>query len=406
MPIDDLWHLTRPPADATPCGEHGKLIASGRHGRGKRYRVRYTDPDGAVRQKLFDKKSDAELVDVNTRADITRGNYIDPDAGRRTFRDFAEEWRRSQVHADTTQLQIETLFRVHVYPHPQIGGRPLAAIRKTAVQGFIRSLQDDLAPRSVLVVYRHMASVFLAAVADRLIPTTPCVGITLPEIEPKRVEPLPTETVDGIRNATAAQFRVLVDEGSMAGLRQGEAFGLEVGHIDFLRRTIRVCQQLKCIPGERPFLAPPKTRKSYRTIPVAQLLLDRLAAHLAEFPAREIEVVDKTGKQPVTRKARLVVLDDGDPLRRATYGRAIWRPALRRASVEGGPTFHDLRHFYASALIAHGASATQVQARLGHATTQETWNTYAHLWPDDDDKTRAAIEAAFAPKAARLRAVP
>lgn len=395
MPVDDLYYKT----------VDGKRVPSTRHGRGKRYRVRYTDPTGAVRQRLFDKKTDAERFDVTTRSDITRGNYIDPDAGRVTFRDYAEQWRTSQVHADTTQLQIETLFRLHVYDI--IGDRPIGQIRKTAVQALVKGWQGR-APRSVLVTYRHIASVFLAAVADRVIPATPCVGIGLPDIEPKRVSPMPVETVDAITQHTAGRYRVLVDIGAMAGLRQGEAFGLEVGHIDFLRRTIRVQQQVKVVPGEPPFLAPPKTKTSYRTIPVAQMLLDRLAAHLAAHPPVEITIVDKTGKQPVTRKARLVVLDEeNSPLRRATYGRAIWRPALRRAGVESGPTYHDLRHFYASALIAHGASATQVQARLGHASTQETWNTYSHLWPTDDDKTRDAIEAAFAPqKPARLRAVP
>jgi len=34
-----------------------------------------------------------------------------------------------------------------------------------------------------------------------------------------------------------------------------------------------------------------------------------------------------------------------------------------------------------------------VQARLGHASAVETLNTYAHLWPDSDDRTREAIES-------------
>ena len=66
------------------------------------------------------------------------------------------------------------------------------------------------------------------------------------------------------------------------------------------------------------------------------------------------------------------------------------------AALAGESTFHDLRHFFASALIAHGASVTQVQARLGHATAQETLNTYSHLWPNEDDRTRAIIESIFA----------
>jgi integrase len=59
-------------------------------------------------------------------------------------------------------------------------------------------------------------------------------------------------------------------------------------------------------------------------------------------------------------------------------------------------TFHDLRYYYASLLIRHGESVKVVQARLGHASAGEAINTYAHLWPDSDDRTRDAVAAALA----------
>ena len=65
--------------------------------------------------------------------------------------------------------------------------------------------------------------------------------------------------------------------------------------------------------------------------------------------------------------------------------RAVW---ARR-----GTGFHELRHFYASLLIRHGESVKTVQRRLGHATAAETLDTYAHLWPDSDDRTREAIDS-------------
>jgi integrase len=51
-----------------------------------------------------------------------------------------------------------------------------------------------------------------------------------------------------------------------------------------------------------------------------------------------------------------------------------------------------LRHYYASLLIRHGESVKVVQARLGHASASETLDTYSHLWPDSEDRTRAAID--------------
>jgi integrase len=60
---------------------------------------------------------------------------------------------------------------------------------------------------------------------------------------------------------------------------------------------------------------------------------------------------------------------------------------------------HDFRHFYASLLIVGGESVKVVQARLGHASARETLETYAHLWPDTEDRTRQAVDAILGPKA-------
>jgi hypothetical protein len=56
----------------------------------------------------------------------------------------------------------------------------------------------------------------------------------------------------------------------------------------------------------------------------------------------------------------------------------------------------DLRHFYASTLIAANLNPKVIQARLGHATITETMDTYGHLFPDAEDFGRGAIDAIFA----------
>ncbi len=57
--------------------------------------------------------------------------------------------------------------------------------------------------------------------------------------------------------------------------------------------------------------------------------------------------------------------------------------------------FHDLRHYYASLLIGAGENVKTVQSRLGQASLVETLDTYSHLWPDSENTTRTAVEAAF-----------
>jgi integrase len=57
--------------------------------------------------------------------------------------------------------------------------------------------------------------------------------------------------------------------------------------------------------------------------------------------------------------------------------------------------YHDLRHYFASLLIASGADVKTMQARLRHASAKTTLDTYGHLWPDRDESTRAAVERVF-----------
>jgi len=70
-----------------------------------------------------------------------------------------------------------------------------------------------------------------------------------------------------------------------------------------------------------------------------------------------------------------------------------------RVEIEGLPAgfrFHDLRHYFASLLIASGLDVKTVQARVRHASAKTTLDTYGHLWPDRDESSRAAVAAVYA----------
>jgi integrase len=85
--------------------------------------------------------------------------------------------------------------------------------------------------------------------------------------------------------------------------------------------------------------------------------------------------------------------EDGDPLHQDSVG---WRWRKTRASSGLRYRIHDLRHFYASGLIHAGCDVVTVQRALGHASASLTLNTYAHLWPKAEDRTRRAAAELFA----------
>jgi integrase len=278
----------------------------------------------------------------------------------------------------------------------------LGSIRPSEIQSWVRGLERDLAPSTIGVVYSFLAGIFRAAVRDRLIVTSPCVGIRLPKPEPKRIEPLATEKVEALIEEMPARHRALIVLAAGTGLRQGEAFAVEVGAIDFLRRTLRVDQQLVLLPGGGPYVAAPKTPASYRTVPLPKVVVDALAAHLAAFPAARVEILDATHKpDPKRRLAALVFASaTGRPLRRTRFS-DVWRAAAGAAGIGDGVTLHELRHYYASLLIRHGESVKVVQKRLGHKSAVETLDTYSHLWPDSEDRTREAVDEVLGQVASR-----
>lgn len=66
-----------------------------------------------------------------------------------------------------------------------------------------------------------------------------------------------------------------------------------------------------------------------------------------------------------------------------------WRQIRVRIGMDEF-TLHDLRHFYARGLIAAGCDVVTVQRAIGHASATITLNTYSHLWPAAEDRTRSA----------------
>ena len=226
-------------------------------------------------------------------------------------------------------------------------------------------------------MYRIVASVFRAAVLDRVVAVSPCVSIRLPKVDRPKIQPLEVEQVAAVADAVPVRYRALVLLAAGSGLRVSEACGLTVDRVDFLRRTITVDRQLAGrTESGSPVFSPPKTPASNRVVPVGKVVIDALAAHIAEH-----------GASP----DGLVFTNPSDQAIVRTYFANVYALAAARAGVVGG--FHQLRHHFASTLIGAGCSIMAVQEALGHANASETLDTYSHLWPSDQDRIRDAVDA-------------
>lgn len=344
------------------------------------YVVRWRDEAGKQRKKGFARKVDADRFRAEVEHSLNTGSYIDPRAGRQTVRDYAEAWRFAQPHRANTAMRVKSQLERHIYP--TLGTRPIAAVRPTEVQALVSALSSTLAPGSVRTLFATLSAVFGAAVRDRLIAHDPTQRIALPAVSRERVVPLTVDQVQALIDGLPPRYRALGVVAVGAGLRQGEVFGLQVRDVDFLRRVIRVERQV-----QPTGVGPLKNRAAYRAIPVGSVVIEALAAHLAAYPAGQSDFIFRT--------------TSGEPLHRGTF-KQPWSDARRAAGLPA-VGMHECRHFFASALIRAGLSVKVVSERLGHSNAAMTLNVYSHLWPDDEDRTRQAIDGVFAARVPTVR---
>ena len=182
-----------------------------------------------------------------------------------------------------------------------------------------------------------------------------------------------------LAEAMPRRNRAMVMTQAGLGLRIGELLSLRVQDVDFMRRSVRIEWQLA--PGQKVRSAP-KTRRSTRTVPLPRVVAEALSVHLEEFtPGAD-------GTLFTTRFGR--------PYRHDYYGTRIFSVAVATAGLPSSTTTHDLRHHYASVLLAQGESVIAVAERLGHHNAALVLSTYGHLMPDSEDRTRRAVDTAWA----------
>lgn len=359
------------------------------------YQVRYRDPDGRQRAKAFRRKADADRFAAVVEADKLRGAYVDPTAGRIKLRDFAEQWLAAQTFDEATRIATELRIRLHINPH--LGDRPIAAIRPSEVQTWLRLLQQRLAPRYVRVVHSNLSALFNAAIDDDRVPKNPCsaASVRLPALDDGRVEPWTVEQVKAVKAALPARYRILVTVAAGCGLRQGELFGLTQDDIDLKNGVVHVRQQVKIL-GPQQVFAPPKGRK-VRDVPLPETVALEVQAYLQDYPAREAVLPWQTVDGDRRQYRLLVTTRERKALNRNYINRLVWKPALEAAGLS--PTrengMHALRHFYASVLLDAGESVRALATYLGHADPGFTLRVYTHLMPASEERTKRAIDNVF-----------
>jgi integrase len=359
--VEDRW--TR--ADGQP---------SARHGKGLRWLGRYVDDEGHERTKSFRIKVEAQAWLAEQTAALVTGTHVDPARAKITFGEFYRLWAPSQVWEAGTRAGMDQAVAAVTF-----GDVPMGKLDEHHLQTWVKAMVDDgRAPSTIHSRFGSVRVVIRAAMRGRrrVLTYDPCENIRLPAITGRLRIPTPAE-VRQVLDEAPTGFTAAVALAAFAGCRDGEVRGLRVSDVRFLQREVNIeFQAGRAYDGAPAKVRAPK-RGSERTVAVSERLTAIVSEHLVHAPGVDPDrwLFPGVGAKPASASAM----------------NRRW--SLARAGLDWPMHFHDLRHFYASGLIAAGCDVKTVQHALGHKSATMTLNTYGHLWPDGDERARKAGDA-------------
>ncbi len=358
--------------------------------RGK-WTIDYRDSSGVRRwltTKGNRKQAEAEL------AKITNTGYQSNSTGKQTFEERALSWLETYAKNHTkpsTYYEYESTIRNHLVP--AFGSLPFAKINREAVKTLIaEKVQAGYSRSHVRNIVVPLREMFNHAIDDGAVTTANPVSRigrfnTKRDSASRKIDPLTRIEIQLLLETAREKFPAhlpLLLTAVRTGMRAGELAALQWGDVDFNSRFIQVQRNLS-----RGQLGSPKNGKTRRVDMSLQLTncLDELYAIRKAEALRAGQDVDAVAEsfvfhRTVRYQSHPSRLDPND-LRRQILYRVLDSAGIRRVR------FHDLRHSFASLLIAQGESLPYIRDQLGHSSIAMTVDVYGHLVPGSN---RSAVD--------------
>ena len=158
------------------------------------------------------------------------------------------------------------------------------------------------------------------------------------------------------------------------GLRLGEALSLAWDDVDFDKGTLTVRRALQRITGHGLQLVGPKSWRSFRTLTLPRVTVEALRQHRVGQQKEQLAAGGRWRHSGFVFTTTIGTLLDESNVRKA-FVMLLAQAGLPRIRL------HDLRHTYASLLLAQGVDPRTIMEILGHSQVSLTLNTYSHILP-------------------------
>jgi integrase len=345
----------------------------------------YTDK-GRKRKTIYG-KTRQEVATKLAKALSDRESGLTFDAGNLTLGDYLNRWLHGSVRDSVKQRTFENyegVVRKHLVP--VLGRIKLKALTPAHVQELYRCKMDSgLSSGSVRNIHATLHKALKQAVRWSLVPRNVTEATTAPRFTKKEMQPLTPDHARTLLDAARGdRFEALYVLAITTGLRRGELLGLRWQDVDLKRGYLQVRQQLIRTKKGLSFTTP-KGSKS-RSVKLTQRAVDALKSH------RKRQLEDKLRLAGLWEDADLVfTTKKGTPFHPDSLTKRSFEPLMKRAGLPQ-IRFHDLRHTFATVLLAKGTHPKVVQEMLGHASISQTIDTYSHVLPDLQSEAAAAME--------------
>ena len=206
-------------------------------------------------------------------------------------------------------------------------------------------------------------------------------GIELPAVRGRRDRIATPEQAAALIAASSENDQALWASAFYAGLRRGELMALWWEDIDFEAGVIRIERSWDMSEG----LIEPKSRAGKRTVPIATVLREHLAAHALRTGRRSGLVFGRSPDRPF------------EPTTLTGRATTAWKRMNKRRAIdelESIPpiSLHECRHTFASLMIAAGVNAKAISAYMGHTSITITLDRYGHLMPGNEEQAASLLD--------------
>lgn len=390
--------------------ECGKGIYQKKDGR---YSARYCARNGKRHEKYFDTLPEARNWLSDAKYEDKHGIVVsNPEM-------LVDEWFKFWLEnlvcdlAPNTRRNYNERYVRNI--QPVIGRMRMIDVKPMHCKAVLNRMESDYAGSTIRQTYICMGTMFRSAIMNDIITKHPMDGVRYTK---------PVRAADDIHFLTREEQRLFLEAAKRShnyrqyvllletGLRTAELIGLTWDAIDWKKHQLTINKTMEYRHSTGVWRAgPPKTQKSYRTIPLTdtayQVLKEcydeRKTRKESETLSQVLEYMDRrTGQTKclVMRDLVFVNYRTGEPAKNSSYDTHLYK-LCDDAGIKHF-CMHALRHTYATRAIESGMQPKVLQQLLGHASIKTTMDRYVHVTDDSLTDAVRQFESVYAKESEKL----